>query len=111
MFVVLGLLLLLLAAIGIDAVVAYSVAQHQRNRSSPGAWWTPRRVRVGETMRAVLTGWATTPVVDIHIARGVIFLSIFLGVPAILMLVAALACWLPAHRANQIDATVALKQE
>jgi predicted permease len=119
MFVVLGPLLLVLAAIGIYAVVAYSVAQRTTEigvRLALGA--TPGRIVgqiVRETLRVVsigaLVGWLLALVVDIHVARGVIYLPIFLGVPAILLLVATFACWLPARRASRIDPMVALRQE
>jgi hypothetical protein len=119
MFVVLGPLLLALAAVGIYAVVACSVAQRTTEigiRLALGA--TARRVVlqiVRETMRVVcigaLAGWLFAFIVDIHIARGVIYLRVFVGVPAVLLLVAALACWLPAYRASRIDPMAALRQE
>jgi predicted permease len=119
MFAVLGPLLLALAAIGIYAVVACSVAQRTNEigvRLALGA--TSRRVVrqiVHETLRVVsvgvLAGWLVAFLVAIHVARGVISLPVFLGVPAILLLVATLACWLPAYRAGQIDPMVALRQE
>jgi len=119
MFAVLGPLLLALAAIGIYAVVAYSVAQRTTEigiRLALGA--TARQVVrqiVGETLHVVCVGaflgWLVAFVVDLHVARGVIYLPVFVGVPAILILVAAAACWLPAHRASRIDPMHALRQE
>jgi predicted permease len=119
MFVVLGPLLLALAAIGIYAVVACSVAQRTTEiavRLALGA--TARRVVgqiVRETLRVVcagaLAGWSVAVVVDMHVASGVIYLPVFAGVPATLLLVATLACWLPAYRAGKIDPMVALRQE
>jgi predicted permease len=119
MFVVLGPLLLLLAAIGIYAVVDFSVSRRTTEigvRLALGA--TERRlVRqiVFETLRVVgagaLIGWALVFLVALHLLRGVLQLSVFVGVPALLMVVAALAAWVPAHRAAMRDPIVALRQE
>lgn len=119
MFVVLGPLLLVLAAIGIYAVVAYSVAQRTAEigvRLALGA--TARQVVgqiVGETLRVVyvgaMTGLLIAFIIDIHVARGAIYLPAFVGVPVILMLVATGACWIPARRASRVDPMVALRHE
>jgi ABC-type antimicrobial peptide transport system permease subunit len=119
MFVVLGPLLLALAAIGIYAVVAYTVAQRTTEigvRLALGA--TSQRVVsqiVSETLRVVgygaLVGWILALLVAMHARQGVIDATVFLGVPTILMLVATLASWLPAMRAAKVDPIVALRQE
>ena len=120
MFVVLGPLLLLLAAIGIYAVVAYSVARRTAEiglRLALGA--TARHVVaqiVRETLRVVgwgvLAGSLIAFVIEIHVARGrPLDVPILLGVPALLLLVAAVACWLPARRAARVAPIVALRQE
>ena len=119
MFVVLGPMLLMLAAIGIYAVVAYAVSRRTTEigvRLALGA--TPGRVVrqiVGETLRVVIAGamaaWAIAFVIDLHLLRGVIYLSVFLGVPAVLLLVATLACWLPAKRAAALSPLVALRHD
>ena len=120
MFVVLGPLLLGLAAIGIYAVVAYAVAQRTTEigiRMALGA--TGGRV-VGEmvvdTLRVVaagaVVGWLLVYIVQIHIAPGrPLALSVFAGVPVVLLVVAAFACWLPAQRASRVDPMVALRHE
>jgi predicted permease len=119
MFVVLGPLLLILAAIGIYAVVAYTVSLRTTEigvRLALGA--TGGRVVtqiVGETMRVIgvgaIAGWTLALLVDLHLLRGPIYLSVYGGVPAVLLLVAAAACWLPAQRAANVDPVVALRQE
>ena len=119
MFVVLGPALLLLAAIGIYAVVAYTVSHRTTEigvRLALGA--TARQVVrqiVGESFRVVsagaLVGWAIALVINLHLLRGPIYLSVFVGVPMVLLLVALLACWLPAQRTTKVDPVVALRHE
>jgi macrolide transport system ATP-binding/permease protein len=119
MFVVLGPLMLILAAIGIYAVVSYSVSRRTTEigvRLALGA--TARRVVsqiVRETLRVVgagaLAGWLVMFMVALHLLGGVISLPVFAGVPAVLLLVAAVASWLPARRATSVDVMVALRQD
>jgi predicted permease len=119
MFVVLGPLMLVLAAIGIYAVVSYSVSRRTTEigvRLALGAT-VPRVVSqiVGETLRVVgagaLAGWTLMFLVALHLLGGGISLPVFAGVPAILLMVAAVASWLPARRATAVDVMVALRQE
>ena len=119
MFVVLGPLLLLLAAIGIYAVVDFTVSRRTTEigvRLALGAT-TARVMRqiVAESLFVVacgaLAGWAIAFIVDLHLLRGAIYLSIFVGVPALLMAVATLACWVPARRATLVDPLTALRTE
>jgi predicted permease len=120
LFAVLGPLLLVLAAIGIYAVVAYSVAQRTteigvRLALGGGAARIVRGI-VGETMRVVgigaFAGWAIAMVVALHLARrGSLGAPVVVGVPAMLLAVAAGACWLPARRAARIDPVAALRDE
>ena len=119
MFVVLGPLMLVLAAIGIYAVVSYSVSRRTTEigvRLALGA--TARRVVsqiVRETLTVVgagaLAGWLLMFMTALHLLGGVISLPVFAGVPAILLLVAAIASWLPARRAASGDVMAALRQE
>ena len=119
MFVVLGPLMLILAAIGIYAVVSYSVSRRTTEigvRLALGA--TARRVVsqiVRDTLRVVgagaLVGWTVMLMVALHLLGGVISLPVFVGVPAILLVVAAFASWLPARRATAVDVMVALRQD
>ena len=120
MFAVLGPLLLILAAIGIYGVVAYTVAHRTREigvRLALGA--TPGRI-VKQVVRESLTvillgaalGWMAVFVVSAHINAGAPFdVGAFVGVPALLLIVATFACWVPARRAAAVDPMRALRQE
>src|SRR5205823_6113144 len=84
MFVVLGPALLLLAAMGIYAVVAYSVSRRTTEigvRLALGA--TAERVVseiIADSMRVVsagaLVGWALALLVDLHLVRGPLYASV-----------------------------------
>ena len=118
MFSVLGPLLLILAAIGIYAVVAYSAALRTREvgvRMALGA--TTRRVVrqfVGESMSIAfvggLLGWSVAFFLATEFAPGGrIDPVVFTAVPVILLAVAAASSWIPARRAVAIDPSVALR--
>lgn len=120
MFVVLGPLLLVLAAIGIYAVVAYSVARRTIEigvRLALGG--TVRQVVaeiVRETLRPVgaglALGWVAVFMVYIHVLPGrPLSAEAFVGVPVVLLAVAALASWAPARRAALVDPMSALREE
>lgn len=119
-FVVLGPLLLVLAAIGIYAVVAYGVARRTVEigvRLALGA--SGRRVVRGivvDSLRVVgvgaLAGWLVALAIDLHVGGvGSFDPPVLLGVPAVLLLVATLASWIPARRATRVDPVVALRRE
>lgn len=120
MFVVLGPLLLGLAAMGIYAVVSYGVARRTREiglRLAFGA--TSGRVvlqiireNLGVIIWGTAIGWVLAFVISVHaITSGVVDIPVFIGVPAILLGVATLACWIPARRASRIDPMAALRHE
>jgi ABC-type antimicrobial peptide transport system permease subunit len=120
MFVVLGPMLLVLAAIGIYAVVAYSVARRTMEiglRLALGA--TSNGVVAGivrETLRPVIVGagvgWLLVFIVYIHVLPGrPLSATAFFGVPIALLLVAAAASWVPARRATLVDPMTALREE
>jgi predicted permease len=114
MFAVLGPLMLLMAAIGLYAVVSYAASLRTTEvgvRIALGA--TPRRV-VAELLLdhlrivawGALAGWL---VVFVMVAD--LDAAVFTIAPALLLAVAALACFVPARRAAAIDPMVALRQE
>ena len=120
MFAVLGPLLLGLAAIGIYAVVSYAVARRTREigvRLAFGA--TSGRVVlqiIRENLGAITCGtgigWVLALVIAVRATpKGAVNFPVFLGVPAILLGVATLACWMPARRASRIDPMAALRHE
>ena len=119
MFIVLGPLILVLAAIGIYAVVAYSVAQRTREvgvRMALGARAGDlRRQIVAEGLRVVvagaIAGWAPVAFVYTHLVRAQLDVLVFAGAPLLLLAVAAMACWIPARRASGLDPAVALRTE
>ncbi len=120
MFVVLGPLLLGLAAIGIYAVVSYAVARRTREigvRLAFGA--TSGRVvlqiireNLAAITRGTAIGWLLALAISFHVMTNApVNLPVFLGVPAILLSIATLACWIPARRASRIDPVEALRHE
>ena len=120
MFVVLGPLLLALAAVGIYAVIAHAVAQRTQEigiRMSLGA--TARRIEfdiVAESMRVIivgaLIGWVAALGLGLHLAStGPIDGVVFAGVPMTLLAVATAACWWPVRRAADISPMRALRME
>jgi putative ABC transport system permease protein len=120
MFVVLGPMLLVLAAIGIYAVVSYTVSLRTTEigvRLAIGA--TPARIirqvvreNLGVIGVGALAGWLMAFVVAADVLPGgTIDPAVFFGMPLILLVVAALACWLPARRATRVLPMSALRQE
>lgn len=119
MFGVLGPLLLLLAAIGIYAVVAYSVSLRTMEigvRLALGA--TTARVIaqfVSEHLTVVaagaLMGWVAAFAVVIALFGQTPDVTVFAGVPALLLAVAAAAAWWPARRVSRVDPMLALRTE
>ena len=119
MFSVLGPLLLLLAAIGIYAVVAYAVSLRTTEigvRMALGA--TARRLIaqfVAEHLLVIgagaLVGWAVAFAVIVNILSAPMDAAVFTGVPVLLLAVAALASWWPARRVAKVDPMLALRRE
>jgi predicted permease len=118
MFVVLGPLILVLAAIGIYAVVAYSVSQRTAEIGVRMALGASGGTVVSQIIRehvvvvlgGAAVGWALVAYVYTRVLRGDFDLVAFVIVPVVLIAVAAAACWLPARRASRVDPVVALRQ-
>jgi len=121
---VFGLLALLLATIGIYAVVSYSVNQRVREigvRMALGATsGSVQRMVLREGLRVVAVGLAAGTLVALAVSRAVESMLFTIGgrdpvtfvlVPAVLALVALLACWIPARRTARFDPARSLRQE
>jgi putative ABC transport system permease protein len=117
-------LALILAAVGIYGVLAYSVSQRVQEvgiRMALGA--KPGQVLwliVGQGLRLALVGVGIGLPLAYAFARALSSLlfgvkpadpATFAGVPALLMGVAVLACYIPARRATKVDPLVALRYE
>jgi predicted permease len=119
MFMVLGPLLLVLAAIGIYAVVAYAVTLRTTEigvRLALGA--TAKRLVaqfVGEHLMVIgvgaLIGWLLMFAAQVQVFTAPLDPAVFGGVPLILLVVATLASWWPARRVTRVDPMRALKAE
>jgi len=119
-----GVMALVLAAIGIYGLMAYSVAQRTQEmgiRMALGADSSSiRRLVLWEGMRLTLYGVATGLAAAFGLSRFIAsFLfgvkawdpATFVTVPVVLASVALLAVWLPAARASQLDPARALREE
>ena len=120
MFVIIAPLLLALVAIGIYAVVSYSVSQRTTEigvRMAMGATGD-RVVRqiVKEgllvTSAGLILAWVVAGMVQMHLfSGGPGSWVVMIAAPAVLFGVAILSCWLPARRATTVDPVVALRAE
>jgi predicted permease len=120
MFLIIAPLLLILVAIGIYAVVSYTVSQRTTEigiRVAMGA--TSNRVVKQIVMEGLIVvsgglilAWVIAAMVQLHLfSAGPGAWTVLMAVPALLFGVAALACWLPARRATTVDPVVALRAE
>jgi predicted permease len=119
-----SLLAMLLAAVGIYGVIAYSVGQRTSElgiRFALGASASDiYRLVIGEGMRPVLYGLGVGGIVALALSQ--VLRALLFGIEAadpvsfaiagmIVTLTGVLACWLPARRAAKVDPMVALRYD
>ena len=119
---------LLLAAIGTFGVMSYSISQRTREigiRMALGA--PPSRVRrmvlregmflvglgvsLGLAGAAVLTTALSRALSDMLFGVETLDPTTFIAVPVLIVVIGALACWLPAARATRVDPILALRHD
>jgi predicted permease len=119
-----GIIALLLATAGVFGVMAYSVSRRTREigvRVALGASsGSVLRMILGQGLRTIFLGIAIGIVGSLALTRTVESLLFgvtatdpptFAGVTLLLVGTALLACYIPAHRAMQVDPMVALRHE
>src|SRR5580700_8295328 len=119
-----GLLALVLAAVGIYGVIAYTTRQRTHEiglRMALGAQSTDVfRMVLGNGLRLILTGLACGLALSLALTRflrtilfgvGATDFMTFTAVGLLLSAVALLACYIPARRAMRVDPMVALRYE
>jgi ABC-type antimicrobial peptide transport system permease subunit len=115
---------LLLAAVGIYGVIAYTVAQRRREIGVRIALGASRRdvlkLVVGDGARLAVLGVGIGTLGALGLTRLIASQlynvsatdhEVFLGLALLLIAIALLACWLPARRAAKLDPMIVLRSE
>ncbi|HUJ43163.1 MAG TPA: ABC transporter permease [Opitutaceae bacterium] len=124
LLVLLGVVSLILAVMGVYAVMAYAVGQRTQEfgvRLALGAGHGDiLRLVLAQGLLLAAAGVSAGLVLALaasRLLRGFLYgvspfdPVTFLGVPGLLALIALLACWLPARRATRVDPIIALRAE
>jgi predicted permease len=120
MFLVIAPLLLALVAIGIYAVVSYSVSQRTTEigvriaMGATGGRVVRQIVKEGllVTSAGLILAWVIAGMVQMHLFSGDSgSWVVLIAAPMVLLGVAIFSCWLPARRATLVDPVVALRSE
>ncbi len=119
-----GLLSLLLAAVGLYGVMAYSVSQRTREIGIRMALGAPRSVVLRMVLRQglilILLGIGCGLAASLAATRLLVSQLFditptdpvtFVAAPMLLLIVALLACFIPARRATKVDPLIALRNE
>jgi len=119
-----GTIALVLAALGIFGLVSFAVTQRTREigiRMALGAGaGEVIRMVTRDGLRLVVIGLVLGLLLALGLTRGLAGLlygvsptdaTVFLAVPALVLSIAVLACWLPARRATRVNPNEALRAE
>src|SRR5262249_16028936 len=115
---------MMLATVGIYGVISYSVAHRAHEIGLRMALGAQKRDVLGLVIRhgmllaviGIAIGLAGALAMT-RVMKGFLFIVTttdpfsFAGISALLILVALLACWIPARRATRVDPMVALRHE